>query len=757
MDSDNDCGSDAGAEWVWVRRPSEVEAAAAAAGWLADEEARPLKVVFGSPAKYFTDAAPIGNGRLGAMVWGCVESERLQLNHDTLWTGGPGNYTNPNAPAVLSKVRSLVENGKYPEATSAAYDLSGDQTQVFQPLGDIDLVFGEDIKYTNYRRELDLHTATVTVTYTVGDIVYTREHFSSNPHQVIVTKISANKPGNVSFTVSLTSPLDHKIRVTHANEIIMEGSCPGQRPEEIKTAADQPIGIKFSAILYLQINGANSTVEVLNDNMLKLDCADSVVLLLAATTSFQSAFIKPSESKLDPTVSAFTTLSIARRTSYSQLKAYHIDDYQTLFQRVSLQLSQGSNYDLRRSRLVQSAETSSQGANVSDYGFQISGCTRLTSLNSFVKPTVERIVTFKDNEDPSLVELLFQFGRYLLISCSRPGTQISNLQGIWSNDTSPPWDAAPHPNINLQMNYWPALPCNLSECQEPLFDFIGSLSINGAKTAKVNYEASGWVSHQVTDLWAKTSPDAGDPVWALWPMGGPWLATHLWEHYCFTLDKHFLEKTAYPLLEGSARFLLDWLIEGHRGYLETNPSTSPEHYFIAPDGKEACVSYSTTMDISIIREVFSALILSADILGKSDTNVVQRIKKALPNLPPMKVARDGTIMEWAQDFQDPEIHHRHVSHLFGLYPGHTMSLEETPDLCRAVANSLYKRGDEGPGWSTSWKMVLWARLHNSDHAYKMILQLITLVDPEHEVSREGGLYSNLFTAHPPFQIDANFG
>ncbi|OEL28147.1 Alpha-L-fucosidase 2 [Dichanthelium oligosanthes] len=592
MDSDGDCGSDAGAEWVWVRRPAEAETVAAAAGWpaaAADEEARPLKVVFASPATYFTDAAPIGNGRLGAMVWGGVESERLQLNHDTLWTGGPGNYTNPKAPAILSKVRSLVDNGKYPEATAAAYDLSGDQTQVYQPLGDIGLIFGKHIKYTNYKRELDLHTAIVNVTYTVGEVVHSREHFSSNPHQVIATKISANKPGNVSFTVSLSTPLDHKIRVTDSNEIIMEGSCPGKRPED-NNASDHPIGIKFCAILYLQTNGPNSTVEVLKDNMLKLDGADSVVLLLVAATSFEGPFTKPSESKLDPTVSAFKTLNIARSMSYSQLKAYHMDDYQSLFQRVSLQLSQGTNYQLGGNRPAQSAEAGSQDATISDYAFQMVDCTRSTVLNDSVKPTVDRIITFKDNEDPSLVELLFQFGRYLLISCSRPGTQISNLQGIWSNDRSPPWEyvftmayfvfsaelnygflgvifAAPHPNINLQMNYWPALPCNLNECQEPLFDFIGSLSVNGAKTAKV------------------------------------------------------------------------------------------------------CQL----------------------ILGKSDTNVVQRIKKALPNLRPVKVARDGTIMEWAEEFQDPEVHHRHVSHLFGLYPGHSMSLEQTPDLCKAVANSLYKR------------------------------------------------------------------
>uniref|UniRef100_A0A0E0M6M8 Uncharacterized protein n=1 Tax=Oryza punctata TaxID=4537 RepID=A0A0E0M6M8_ORYPU len=752
---------DGDGEWVWVRRPAEAEAVAAAAGWPTageqEGEERPLEVVFASPSRYFTDAAPIGNGSLGALVWGGVASEKLQLNHDTLWTGGPGNYTNPKAPAVLSKVRDLVNRGQYAEATAVAYGLSGDQTQVYQPLGDIDLAFDEHVEDTNYKRNLDLRTATVNVSYTIGEVVHSREHFSSNPHQVIVTKISADKPGNVSFTVSLTTPLNHQIRVTNANEIIMEGYCPGERPTEYGNASDHPIGIKFSVILYLQMSGSNGTVEILNDKMLKLVGADSAVLLLAAATSFEGPFVNPSESKLDPTTSALTTLNVARNMSYSQLKAYHVDDYQNLFQRVSLQLSRDSNDALGGNSLVNLPENSLQETSVSDCAVQMVECSRFQGFNNSGKPTVDRILSFRDDEDPSLVELLFQFGRYLLISCSRPGTQISNLQGIWNDETSPPWDAAPHPNINLQMNYWPALPCNLSECQEPLFDFIGSLSVNGAKTAKVNYEASGWVSHQVTDLWAKTSPDAGDPMWALWPMGGPWLATHLWEHYSYTMDKQFLEETAYPLLEGSASFLLDWLIEGNEDYLETNPSTSPEHYFIAPDGRKACVSYSTTMDMSIIREVFSAVLMSSDILGKSDSDMVQRIKKAIPRLPPIKVARDGTIMEWAQDFQDPEVHHRHVSHLFGLYPGHTMSLEKTPDLCKAIANSLYKRGDEGPGWSTSWKMALWAHLHNSEHAYKMILQLITLVDPKHEVEKEGGLYSNLFTAHPPFQIDANFG
>ncbi|XP_044376218.1 alpha-L-fucosidase 2 [Triticum aestivum] len=756
MDGDGRSDWDAGGEWIWVRRPQEAEAAAAAAEWPV-EEARPLKVVFGSPARHFTDSAPIGNGRLSAIVWGGVTSEKLQLNHDTLWTGGPGNYTNPQAPTVLSEVRSLVDKGLYPEATAVAYGLSDDKAQYYQPLGDIDLAFGEHIKYTNYKRYLDLESATVNVTYSVGEVVYSREHFSSNPHQVIASKISANKPGAVSCTVSLATPLDHRIRVTDANEIIMEGSCPGERPAGDDNASDHPPGMKFCAILYLLMSGANGQVQVLNDKMLKLDGADSAVLLLAAATSFEGPFVKPSESTLDPVTSAFTTLTMARSMSYAQLKAYHMDDYQSLFQRVSLQLSRGSNDVLGGSTLAHLPENISQDTAVSDCTVQMVDGSRLKELNNSEKPTVDRIISFRHDEDPSLVELLFQFGRYLLISCSRPGTQVSNLQGIWNNETNAPWGTAPHPNINLQMNYWPSLPCNLSECQDPLFDFIGSLSVNGAKTAKVNYEANGWVSHQVTDLWAKTSPDYGDPSFALWPMGGPWLATHLWEHYSFTMDREFLERTAYPLLEGSASFLLSWLIEGQEGYLETNPSTSPEHYFTAPDGKDASVSYSTTMDMSIIREVFSAVLLSADILGKSSTDVVQRIKAALPRLPPIKIGRDGTIMEWAQDFKDPEPHHRHVSHLFGLYPGHTMTLEQTPDLCKAVANTLYKRGDEGPGWSTSWKMALWAHLHNSEHAYKMILQLITLRDPNDKPDNRGGLYSNLFTALPPFQIDANFG
>lgn len=736
-------------EWVLVRPPTEIECWSPGWGGGEDEggSSDPLKVRFFGPAKHWTDALPIGNGRLGAMVWGGVASETLQLNEGTLWTGTPGNYTNPDAPKALSEVRKLVDNGDYVAATEAAVKLSGNPSDVYQLLGDINLEFEDShLAYAEetYSRELDLDTATVTIKYSVGDVEYTREHFASYPDQVIVTKISGSKPGSVSFTVSLDSKSHHHSNSSGKSQIIMEGSCPGKRIPPKVYENDNPQGILFSAVLDLQISDGRGVINVLDDKKLKVEGSDWAVLYLVASSSFDGPFTKPIDSKINPTSEALSTLKSIGNFSYSDLYARHLNDYQNLFHRVSLQLSKSSKSVMSDGSLEMKKPMSSRT------GLYLKGSEDRVS-------TAARVKSFGTDEDPSLVELLFQYGRYLLISCSRPGSQPANLQGIWNKDIEPAWDGAPHLNINLQMNYWPSLPCNLSECQEPLFDYMSSLSINGSKTAKVNYEASGWVTHQVSDIWAKTSPDRGQAVWALWPMGGAWLCTHLWEHYTFTMDKDFLKNKAYPLLEGCARFLLDWLIEGRGGYLETNPSTSPEHMFIAPDGKPASVSYSTTMDIAIIREVFSAVVSAAEVLGKNEDELVQKVRQAQSKLPPTKIARDGSIMEWAQDFEDPEVHHRHVSHLFGLYPGHTITVEKTPDLCKAVDYTLYKRGEDGPGWSTTWKTALWARLHNSEHAYRMVKHLFDLVDPAREADFEGGLYSNLFTAHPPFQIDANFG
>ncbi|RZC45165.1 hypothetical protein C5167_038109 [Papaver somniferum] len=486
------------------------------------------------------------------MVWGGVVSESLQLNEDTLWTGVPLDYTNSEAPKALAEVRKLVDDGEYVKATEAAFQLSDKPSDVYQLLGDIKLEFDDShVSYTeeSYRRELDLDTATVKVRYSVGDVEFTRENFISYPDQVIATKISASK------SVSLDSKLHHHSLVNGDNQIVMEGTCRGKRikPKD----DDDPKGIKFSAVLGLQISGGKEVVSVLDHRKLKVENSDSVVLLLVASSSFGGPLTDPQDSKKNPTSESLNKMNSLKNISYADLYTRHLSDYQSLFHRVSLKLSKSSK--------------SVKGEN-----------DRVS--------TAERVKSFKTDEDPSMVELLFQYGRYLLIACSRPGTQPSNLQGIWNKDVEPAWDGAPHLNINLQMNYWPSLSCNLRECQEPLFDYISSLAINGRRTARVNYEASGWVAHQVSDVWAKTSPDYGDPVWAFWPMGGAWLVTHLWEHYTYTMDKGFLEKKAYPLMESCASFLLDWLIEGKGGFLETNPSTSPEHRFVVPGGKTASMS-----------------------------------------------------------------------------------------------------------------------------------------------------------------------
>ncbi|KAI4367592.1 hypothetical protein MLD38_023313 [Melastoma candidum] len=700
-------------EWALPRMPDEKASWQPSNGRGGDLGA--LKVAFGTPATHWTDAVPIGNGRVGAMIWGGIVNETIQLNEDTLWTGVPGKYTNPDAPAALSTVRKLVDAGRYPEATAEAVKLSGQPSDL---LGDINLEFDDShLSYDpeTYKRELDMDSAMVTVKYNVGNVTYTREHFASYPDQVVVVKISASRPGSISFKASLDSKLPHLTYAKGEKRIVMEGSCPGRWVAK---------GLQFAAVLSLQVSDGKGKIEIGNDNKVVVNGSDWAVILLVASSSFEGPFVKPSDSKRDPTSESLKHMDSIETLRHSDLHARHINDYGKLFHRVSLRLSQNAK-GRRQPQVV----------------------------------TAERVKSFQADEDPSLVELLFQYGRYLLISCSRPGSQVANLQGIWNKDVTPPWDGAPHLNINLQMNYWPSLSCNLKECQEPLFDYISSLSVNGRKTAKVNYNASGWVAHQVSDLWAKTSPDRGEAVWALWPMGGAWLCTHLWEHYAYTLDRDFLKNKAYPLLEGCAAFLLDWLIEGHGGgvYLETNPSTSPEHTFTAPDGKSASVSYSTSMDIAIIKEVFLSVISAAEVLGKDKDALIVNIRKAQMRLPRTRITMDGCIMEWAEDFEDPDIHHRHLSHLFGLFPGSTISIEKMPELAKAVECSLNKRGEDGPGWSTAWKIALWARLHNSEHAYRMVKHLFILVDPDNEGHYEGGLYSNLFTAHPPFQIDTNFG
>ncbi|GAU15038.1 hypothetical protein TSUD_48340, partial [Trifolium subterraneum] len=449
------------------------------------------------------------------------------VSNDTLWTGIPGNYTDKNAPEALAKVRKLVDDRKYSEASIEANKLTGDPTEVYQPLGDIKLKFDDShLQYSeeSYHRELDLDIAIAKIKYNVGDVEFTREHFASNPDQVLVTKFSTSKSGSLSFTVSLDSQLDHNLRVSRQSQIIMEGSCHGKRiPSEVNSS-DNPKGIQFSAVLDMHISTEKGVIQVLDDKKLRVEGSDWAILLLTASSSFDGPFTKPVDSKKNPTSESLSKMKSARSFSYDDIYARHLDDYQNLFHRVSLQLSKSSKTVIGKP-IVDERKLVSHQTNISQIG------------GDNIVPTSSRIKSFQNDEDPSFVELLFQYGRYLLIACSRPGTQVANLQGIWNKDVKPEWNGAPTLNINLEMNYWQSLPCNLHECQEPLFDYISSLSVNGSKTAKVNYEANGWVTHNVSDLWAKTSPYKENPIWAVWPMGGAWLCTHLWEHYTYTMDK----------------------------------------------------------------------------------------------------------------------------------------------------------------------------------------------------------------------------
>nr|KYP75221.1 Alpha-L-fucosidase 2 [Cajanus cajan] len=612
-----------------------------------------------------------------------------------------------------------------------------------------------------------------------------------------------------------------------------------------------------------RISKNKGVIHVLDDKKLRVEGSDWAILLLTASSSFDGPFTKPEDSKKDPTSESLSKMNSVKKNSYADLYARHLDDYQNLFHRVSLQLSKSSKTALGKSVLHGRKLVSSQ-TNISQMGGDVS------------IPTSARVKSFQTDEDPSFVELLFQYGRYLLISCSRPGTQVANLQGIWNKDVEPAWDKTEWRSLELALIWWQdrvevnrsyldllaklsrghskllvllakpsgvtrrveltrtyldllakpsrghsKLPCFLSKTEwnhSELRDFprhiLGRVDQLGREAFYVIFRGTSLAEEHfasnpdqvIVTRFSASKPGSLSftvyfdskmhhssrlvPIesenlrnttlqklavinlhpsdWDSSPVLCNCILTKILKdsiHVCCithiimsqTQIIDFLKNKAYPLLEGCTSFLLDWLIEGRGGLLETNPSTSPEHMFIAPDRKPASVSYSSTMDISIIKEVFSIIISAAEVLGRQNDGIIKRVTESLSKLPPTKVAGDGSIMEWAEDFEDPDVHHRHVSHLFGLFPGHTISLEKTPDLCKAVELSLIKRGDDGPGWSTTWKASLWAHLHNSEHAYRMIKHLIVLVDPTHERDFEGGLYSNLFTAHPPFQIDANFG